>query len=95
MKKFFITVGAIIALAVPSAAMAAQPTGDPVFKSDAWIDPPAGTNLVGLYSSVQIQNGQFIGGNHESGRDQTTEPGSRSAEVLYLLSLSGRGSLGK
>src|SRR5262249_39854478 len=96
MKKFFITTGALVALVVPSAAMADKPTGQPVFKSDAWISPEPGANLVGLCSSVQIQNGQFIGGNHGvTDRDQTTEPGSRADEVQYLLSLSGRGSLAK
>ena len=46
MKKFFITAGALVALAVPSAAMAAAPNGEQVLKPTH-----AGfTSLIGYYS---------------------------------------------
>src|SRR5689334_5615597 len=94
-KKFFITAGAFVALAVPSAAMAAQPTGD--FAANG--NPPSATgdlsstefkgSPMGFYSSRITQNGEFIGGNKFGqaglGYDNTSAPQSRSAIVQATL----------
>jgi hypothetical protein len=98
-KKFFITVGALVALAVPSAALAAQPTGTwegssnpdaaaSTMTLEQWLDSGMGSEM-GYYSSRAIHNGQFIGGNKFSQAglkiDNTTEAGSRSAIVQATL----------
>jgi hypothetical protein len=95
MKKFFITAGALVALAAPSAALAAAPNGQ--FAPN--VNPPSSTgdisstefkgSAMGFYSSRVTQNGEFIGGTAagQSGLeyDNTTDPGSRSAIVQATL----------
>jgi hypothetical protein len=95
MRKLIIIAGAVAALAVPSAAMAAAPNGQ-------WApndNPPSATgdlsntefkgSAMGFYSSRITQNGEFIGGTAAGqsglGYDNTTAPGSRAAIVQGVL----------
>lgn len=58
---------------------------------------PQGTNVdpevngVAWGSSIGTGNGDVIGGNGTSGADQTTNPGSRAAEVQRILEENGIG----
>ena len=91
MKKFFITAGAFIALAAPSAALA---DSSPVvngwqFKDNTTYDQ---SNLVGRYDAQITHNGWSVGGNKHmdatsvaGGGDQTTAPGSRADQVQGAL----------
>ncbi len=76
----------IALLAAP--VLAAQPDGNYNFKDNQTYDQK---NLVGAYSSQITQNGQFVGGNHDSGMDQTTAPGSRADAVQAILAVQGQG----
>ena len=89
MKKLFITLGALVALAVPSAAMAAAPTGEQVLKPTH----AAGTNMIGYYSSFQIQNGQFVSADAAGvAGDWTHQQGDRADQVQSYLALTGLGN---
>ena len=96
MRKFLITGMAVAMLAVPSAAMADAPNGDPlVTKGNAKVH----TNAVANGSARITQNGQWVGGTVESWNDhtdapngqdyfwidQTDAPGSRGDYVQSLL----------
>jgi hypothetical protein len=90
-SKFFITVGAVAALAVPSAALAdSSPVVDGwQFKDNTSYDQ---SNLVGRYDAQITHNGWSVGGNKHmdatsvsSGGDQTTSPGSRADQVQTAL----------
>jgi len=104
MKKLFIVAGAIAALAVPSAAMAAAPDGTVQFnpssgfttmadagasKADALA---AGDNLIGWGSSAITHNGQFISGKASGEPDWQHQKSDRSAQVQAELALTGRGN---
>jgi hypothetical protein len=84
MKKFFITAGALVALAVPSAALAAAP------QSYSWKAPnqgDAGVNasIVGVDSSQVIQNGPAV--------SAQAQAGDRAATVQAIHAAEGIGSL--
>jgi opacity protein-like surface antigen len=91
-SKFIVVAGALAALAVPSAAMAAPPvheSGGWTFKDNA----PNVANVVGQSDAQIIHNGWAVGGNKHtpdtdsvySGGDQTTAPGSRADLVQAAL----------
>jgi hypothetical protein len=91
MKKYIVAIGALVALAVPSAAMAASPTVDGwTFKNNTTYDQ---SNVIGQSDAQIIHNGWSVGGNkHQladgsvwSGADQTTAPGSRADLVQTAL----------
>jgi hypothetical protein len=107
MRKLIIIAASFAALAVPSAALAAQPTGDFVTNDGAaastmtlqqWLDSGMGSE-VGYYSSRATQNGEFIGGNKFGqaglGYDNTSAAGSRSAIVQATLGHDGTGKPAK
>ena len=82
MRKLIITGVSLVALAVPTVAMANAPDGSFNFKAN---DGARSENasIVGELSSQITQNGQFVSGN--GAYDQTTVPGSRAAVVQGLL----------
>jgi hypothetical protein len=92
MKKFIITGAALVALAVPSVAMADEsPTVDGwTFKDNTTYDQK---NPIGQSDAQIKHNGWSVGGNkHQlatgsvwSGADQTTSPGSRADLVQAAL----------
>ena len=86
-SKLILIGGALVALAVPSASMAATPDGSIVAKAGTQSE---NASPVGVGSSVLKQNGQFVGGNTGIDspawwQDQTTTPGSRGDMVQALL----------
>ena len=94
MRKLIITAASIAALVCSTAAMAAAPDSTFVPKSNAKVH----TNLVADGSSKITQNGQSVGGHNiytisldisnPEGywwADQTSDAGSRSAHVQFLL----------
>ncbi len=88
MKKYFIVTGALAALVVPSAAMAA-----PVDPADGYIWNESALsqeqgNLVGEYTSQITHNGRWV-------QDQIADKGGRSAVVQSVLVLDGLGRLAK
>jgi hypothetical protein len=87
MRLITFAAAAIAAAVLGTPSWADQPDGTFVFKENS---NSQGSN-VGTASSQIIQNGQFVGGNHESGMDQTTYPGSRADEVQGLHEAEGRG----
>jgi len=107
MKRFFLTAGAIAALAVPSAAMAAAPDGSIQFNPSSGftgseITQPVidsklaaianGDNVQAWGSSVITHNGQFVSGKSTGDPDWQHQKGDRSAQVQAELALTGRGS---
>ena len=91
-SKLILVVGAIAALAVPSAAMAAPP----VHERDGWTfkdNAPQVDNVIGQSDAQIIHNGWAVGGNKHTpdtdsvwyGGDQTTAPGSRADLVQSAL----------
>jgi hypothetical protein len=86
MKKLTLsTLAAALAIAA-APAMAGQPDGSFVFKSNNGADAAHTIdNQIGNLSSRIIQNGQFVSGNCGCGIDQTTSPGSRADIVQSLL----------
>src|SRR6476660_1560064 len=97
MRKLIIVAASFAALAVPSAALAAQPTGQFVSNDGAaastmtlqeWLDSGMGSEM-GYYSSRATQNCEFIGGNKFGkaglGIDNTSAAGSRFAIVQATL----------
>jgi hypothetical protein len=97
-KRLIIVAGALVALALPSAALAAAPTGGWTLNENAraYSDPDSfHGSTIGLSSTI-IQNGQFVGGTAagQSGGveyDNTNAPGSRSGIVQDLLGHQGTG----
>ena len=84
MRKLIITGVSLVALAVPTVAMANAPDGSFNFKAN---DGARSENasIVGERSSQITQNGQHVSGNGASAYDQTTYPGSRADAVQILL----------
>jgi hypothetical protein len=83
-SKFIVIAGALAALAVPSAAMADEPTGEVVVKAPAKSEH---ASSIGVQSSNIKQNGQFVSGQENVwNMDQTTTPGSRADTVQASLS---------
>lgn len=80
-KSLIITAGALVALAIPSAALANAPDGSYT------IAPKANDNasLVGKDSSQITQNGQFVSGKYTALDGWQNQKGDRSAEVQALL----------
>ena len=91
MKRFFIVAGAVVTLAVPSAAVAAPDYDNWALKDNTTYDQK---NLVGRYSSRIKFDGIAVSGQENSipgGTDNTTYPGSR-ADILHgVLAESGLG----
>jgi hypothetical protein len=88
-SKLILVGGAIAALAVPSAAMAAAPNGDYTTTLHEGAQVTSNASSIGQQSSAIKQNGQFVSGNGKSNPlnipDQTTEPGSRADLVQHAL----------
>jgi hypothetical protein len=91
MKKYIVTIGALVALTVPTAAMAASPTVNGwTFKDNTTYDQ---SNVIGQSDAQIIHNGWSVGGNKHQladdsvwyGADQTTSPGSRADLVQAAL----------
>jgi len=85
MRKLFITAASLVALAVPTAAMAA-----PINPADGWIwndNAASQGNLVGQYTSQITHNGPFV-------QQQMGEHG-RSDVVQGVLAQDGQGRLAK
>ena len=92
-SKLIVVAGAIAALAVPSAAMAApsvHESGGWTFKDNTTYDQ---SNVIGKSDAQIIHNGWAVGGNKHTpetdsvygGGDQTTAPGSRADLVQAAL----------
>lgn len=86
MRKLIIVAASLVALAVPTTAMADAPDYDytGTFKGDSNAEfiQNDHASLVGELSARSIQNGQFISG---GAYDQTTDPGSRAALIQGYL----------
>ena len=101
MRKLIIIPAALVALVVPTTALAAAP--DSTFEPKA--NAKVHTNMVANGSSAITQNGQWVGGHNtytDAGldisdpanywwADQTSDAGSRSAHVQDLLGHDGTG----
>jgi hypothetical protein len=86
MKKYILISGALVALALPSAAIAA-----PVDPADGYIWNESALeqgNLVGEYTSQITHNGRWV-------QDQIADKGGRSAVVQSVLAQDGLGRLAK
>jgi hypothetical protein len=88
MKKYILISGALVALALPSAAMAA-----PVDPADGYIWNESALeheqgSLVGEYTSQITHNGRWV-------QDQIADKGGRSAVVQSVLAQDGLGRLAK
>ena len=83
MRKLIITGVSLVALAVPTVAMANAPDGTFHFRANGASE---NASSIGQQSSAINQNGQFVGeGENSYGIDQTTTPGSRAALVQAAL----------
>ena len=105
MKKFIITGAALVALAVPSMAVADAPDGTITFNpasglttleqagAEKAIACANGENLNGWGASALTHNGQFISGKYTGSSDWQHQKGDRSALLQAELAMTGRGHL--
>jgi len=82
MLKITIALGSALALAGLGSVSAAELGSNENAKAKG--------SLIGVYSSQVTGNGAAIGGG-TNGDGQTSEPGSRAAEVQAILAQEGRG----
>jgi hypothetical protein len=88
MKKYILISGALVALALPSAAIAAPvDPADGYIWNESALEQEQG-NLVGEYTSQITHNGRWV-------QDQIADKGGRSAVVQSVLAQDGLGRLAK